>query len=118
MPRLTKIILAVLLAVLLVAPAAEAAPTKQLLRQAKEALRDAPGAPTDLTPILKQLAVRLPGLQGSERREAQSLLARPSDGAADPQGNGYSVPEAAGSPHCSAHYCVHWVASGDDAPSL
>jgi hypothetical protein len=118
MPRPTKIILAAFLAVLLAAPAAEAAPTRQLLRAAKQALRDTPGAPDDLTPILKQLAVRLPGLQGSERREARSLLARPTDGPADPQRNGWTVPEAPGSPSCSSHYCVHWVASGDDAPSL
>jgi hypothetical protein len=120
-PRTIKTSFAVLataLAAGAVSPAAEAAPTKQLLRQAKQALRAAPGAPTDLTPILKQLSVRLPGLHGSERRQAQSLLARPSDGSADPQGNGYTVPEAAASPFCSAHFCVHWVASGDDAPSL
>jgi hypothetical protein len=121
-PRPVTTSLAVLAAALagtaLASPAAEAAPTKQLLRQAKQALRNSPGAPTDLTPILKQLSVRLPGLQGSERREAQSLLARPSDGSADPQGNGYDVPEAPGSPYCTAHYCLHWVAAGDDAPSL
>jgi hypothetical protein len=121
-PRQIKTSLAVLATALVgataLAPAAEAAPTKQLLRQAKRALRNSPGAPTDLTPILKQLSVRLPGLRGSERREAHSLLARPTDGSADPQGNGYSVPEAPDSPYCSAHFCVHWVASGDDAPPL
>src|SRR3954466_8684359 len=100
-PRPIKTSLAMLATVLVAgaaSPAAEAAPTKQLLRQAKQALHDSPGAPTDLTPILKQLSVRLPGLEGSERREAQSLLARPTEGSADPQGNGYDVPEAAGSP--------------------
>ena len=122
MPRPIKTSLAVLATALAaaaaVAPAAEAAPTKQLLKQAKQALAGTHGAPTDLTPILKQLSVRLPGLRGSERREAQSLLARPTDGSADPQNNGYDVPEAPGSPYCTAHYCVHWVASGDDAPLL
>jgi hypothetical protein len=121
-PRQIKTSLAVLATALAgataLAPAADAAPTKQLLRQAKRALTGGPGAPSDLSPILKQLSVRLPGLRGSERREAQSLLARPTDGSADPQGNGYDVPEAPGSPYCTAHYCVHWVASGDDAPSL
>jgi hypothetical protein len=111
-------VLATVLAGGAASPAAEAAPTKQLLRQAKQALHAAPGAPTELTPILKQLAVRLPGLEGAQRREAQSLLARPTDGDADPQGNGYEVPEAPGSPYCTAHFCVHWVAAGDDAPSL
>jgi hypothetical protein len=121
-PRQIKTSLAVLATALAgataLAPAAEAAPTKQLLRQAKLALHNSPGAPTDLTPILKQLSVRLPGLRGSERREAHSLLARPTDGSADPQGNGYTVPEAPGSPSCSAHYCVHWVDSTEDAPPL
>ncbi|MEA2470727.1 MAG: hypothetical protein QOE38_1726, partial [Thermoleophilaceae bacterium] len=122
MPRLTKTSLAVLAAALtstaVASAPAQAAPTKRLLREAKSALHQQPGSPTDLTPILKQLSVRLPGLNGAERREAQSLLARPTDGSADPQGNGYDRPEAAGSPYCTAHYCVHWVASGPDAPSL
>lgn len=122
MPSLRKTSLAVLAAAVssaaVASAPAQAAPTKQLLREAKSAMHQRPGSPTDLTPILKQLSVRLPGLRGAERREAQSLLARPSDGAADPQGNGYDRPEAAGSPYCTAHYCVHWVASGADAPSL
>lgn len=29
----------------------------------------------------------------------------------------YTVPEAPGSPVCTAHFCVHWVAEGIDAPS-
>src|SRR5205823_2620737 len=31
---------------------------------------------------------------------------------------GSTVPEAGNSPLCSAHYCVHWVASSADAPPL
>jgi hypothetical protein len=90
------------------------ASTKQLLKQAKTAFQQRTG--TDLTPVLRQLAVRLPQLKGSERRQAQSLLARPTDGGADPQQSGYTAPEAAASPTCGAHFCVHWVSSGDDAP--
>jgi Family of unknown function (DUF6055) len=30
----------------------------------------------------------------------------------------YSHPEAPGSPACDAHFCVHWVAQGADAPDL
>jgi hypothetical protein len=30
----------------------------------------------------------------------------------------YTVPEAPASPACDAHFCVHWVAEGTDAPSL
>ena len=43
--------------------------------------------------------------------------ARPTDDP-DPNRNAYSVPEAPGSPACSAHFCVHWVAVGLDAPDL
>jgi hypothetical protein len=121
-PRQIKTSLAVLATVFagtaVATPAAGAATTKQLIRQVKQALRASPGAPTDLTPILKQLSVRLPGLEGSQRRQAHSLLARPTDGSTDPQDNGYDVPEAPASPYCTAHFCVHWVASGADAPSL
>ena len=38
---------------------------------------------------------------------------RPTDGSADPQGHGYTVP----SQHlCGPHLCVHWVNSTSDAP--
>ena len=38
---------------------------------------------------------------------------RPTDGNADPQGHGYTVP----SQHlCGPHLCVHWVSSTSDAP--
>jgi hypothetical protein len=121
MPRLRKTVLAVLVAILATAAAtatADAATTGQLLTHAKRALRGTPGAPNDVTPLLKELSTRLPHLHGTERRQAERLLARPTDGSADPQGNGYALPEASGSPSCSAHFCVHWVASGDDAPDL
>ena len=80
MPRLTKTVVAVALtAFAAAAPSADArwqhfaapsgatgAPpsTGQLLRQAKQAF--APGGrAADLTPVLKQLATRLPDLHGS-----------------------------------------------------
>jgi hypothetical protein len=132
LPRLTKPILAMLAAAALAAPAAQgqvqhfasppqpaatsSASTPELLRQAKQALTQRSGA--DLTLVLRELAARLPHLSGWQRREAHSLLARPSDGTADPQDNGYSVPEDSRSPVCSAHFCVHWVDTGDDAPDL
>lgn len=43
--------------------------------------------------------------------------ARPTDDP-DPNRNAYSVPEAPGSPACTRHFCVHWVAEGLDAPNL
>jgi hypothetical protein len=70
----------------------------------------------DLSPVLARLAVTLPALPPSERRRARRLLERPTDGASDPQNTGYAVPEA--TPFCSAHFCIHWVATTADAPPL
>ncbi len=53
-------------------------------------------------------------LAPADRRAAGRLLARPTDGASDP--NGYTVPEAA--PYCLTNFCVHYVTSSFDAPSL
>ncbi|MGH7575308.1 MAG: MXAN_6640 family putative metalloprotease [Longimicrobiales bacterium] len=68
------------------------------------------------TMILRDLAFRLPYLSPSERARAERLLARPTDGAADPEGQGYSVPEAV--PVCEVEFCIHYVASSADAPPL
>lgn len=43
-------------------------------------------------------------------------LARPTD-RAKPTRLTYDVPEARRSPACAAHFCVHWVSEGLDAPS-
>jgi hypothetical protein len=77
-----------------------------------------PARARELTLVLRALAARLGTMTGADRREAVRLLERPTDGNADPQQNGYTATEAPGSPFCSAHYCVHWVASGSDAPDL
>jgi hypothetical protein len=95
------------------ASAAKASP-HQVLRRTERAF--ARGG--DLTPLLRRLALALPQLSGAEKKRAQSLLARPTDGDADPQQNGWSAPEADRSPMCTAHFCVHWVESGADAPPL
>ena len=83
MPRAIKTSFAVLATVLagaaFASPAAEAATTKQLLRQAGQALKGNPSAPSDLTPILKQISARLPGLSGAERREAQHTVSAQRD---------------------------------------
>lgn len=42
---------------------------------------------------------------------------RPGD-AVTPGRNSYTVPEAPRSPDCGAHFCVHWVDQGLDAPRL
>ncbi len=66
------------------------------------------------TLVLRELWLKRNKLRGAERRQADSLLARPSDGAGDRYGFGYTVPEAA--PVCNARLCLHYVASGTDAP--
>jgi hypothetical protein len=98
------------------APGAATTSTPRLLKQVRRSLEQRSG--TDITPLLRELATRLPSLTGSQRRQARALLARPTDGFSDPQDNGWTVPEASDSPSCSAHFCVHWVGTGDDAPDL
>jgi hypothetical protein len=70
--------------------------------------------PHAATLILRDLALRLEDLPPAERAQAKSLLARPSDGAGDPEGWGWEGDEADASPICDAHVCVHWVDFADD----
>jgi hypothetical protein len=105
-------------AALAVPSAAQAATPKtgkQALVMAKQ-LRSGKGVETgrELTPVLKVLAEKLPQLKGAERRNAERMLARPTQGQGNPGEATYSVPEAP--PVCSAHYCVHYVTSTADAP--
>src|SRR4051794_7007519 len=57
------------------ASAAKASP-HQVLRRTEQAF--ARGG--DLTPLLRRLALALPQLSGTEKKRAESLLARPTDG--------------------------------------
>jgi hypothetical protein len=70
----------------------------------------------DVTPLLKQLALDLPSLTGSARKQAVDLLQRPTQGEGGSNELEYEVPEQA--PLCSDHFCVHWVKTTDDAPPL
>lgn len=72
--------------------------------------------PRAATLILRDLVLRLGELTPRQRTEARALLARPTDGGADPAGDGYAVAEEA--PVCTDHGCIHYVASTADAPSL
>ncbi len=72
------------------------------------------GRSVELTPLLKELAVKLPALQGSDRTRARRLLARPTQGETAANESGYSVPEQP--PVCSPHFCIHYVATTADAP--
>ena len=94
MSRLSKTFVAVLSAAALGAPAAHAqvqhfasppspatattTSTPELLKQARRAFDGRSAA--DLTPLLRELAARLPSLRGSERRDARTVLLRPTDG--------------------------------------
>ena len=65
------------------------------------------------TVALRDLWMARPDLTGAEAVEAEALLARPTDGAGDPFGNGYTVPSTR---TCGEHVCVHHVPSTADAP--
>lgn len=71
----------------------------------------------DATLILRDLAIRLRDLSGADRREAERLLARPSDGL-DAEGNGWTAPSADHRVACETNMCFHWVVSTGDAPAL
>ena len=52
-------------------------------------------------------------LDPSQRKVADAIFARPTDGAQDPYGFGYTVPATK---KCKGHFCIHWVTSTSDAP--
>jgi hypothetical protein len=70
--------------------------------------------PRAATLVLRDLIARYRMLGPSGRAMAEQILARPDEGFADPQGDGYSVPEHY---DCKATFCVHWVATTSDAPA-
>lgn len=70
--------------------------------------------PRSATMILRDLVLRLDDLGPVGQARARAILARPTDGAADPQEDGYSVPEA--TPYCTTNACIHYVTSTPDAP--
>jgi hypothetical protein len=70
----------------------------------------------ELTPALRLLSERLPELRGADRRRAQRLFARPTQGEGNAGESEYRTREE--TPFCSAHFCIHWVAKTADAPPL
>ena len=70
----------------------------------------------ELTLALTDLYARRKALSPADRKRADAFFARPTEGAADPGDDGYTVP--AEPPVCSARFCVHYVASTRDAPPL
>ena len=135
------VVVVAVLAALLAVPAAQAeapatpapsssAQARQALAEAQSILRGGTGVLArgtaasaasggeggDATLALRDLVLLKGQLRGADRQAAERLLARPTNGNKDPQGDGYSVPEA--TPVCSDEVCVHYVASTNDKPSL
>ncbi|MBC2934023.1 MXAN_6640 family putative metalloprotease [Nocardioides sp. zg-1228] len=75
---------------------------------------DARAGDPSATLVLRDLWMKRTQLEGDQRRQADALLARPTDGVTDPQGFGYTEAEAA--PLCNTRICVHYVPTGIDAP--
>ncbi len=105
------------------------------LRQARTALGtaervlDGEAAADDPSPslALTDLSLSKDSLRGDERAKAEALLARPTDPEADTTGSGTRPTDGNGDQfgdgydrgskrRCSRHFCLHWVASGNDAP--
>lgn len=74
----------------------------------------------DATPILRELVLQEDELSGSDKRRADRILARPSDGAADPEGDGWRTD--ATERRCLANLdgdpgldvCLNWVTETSD----
>ncbi len=70
--------------------------------------------PRGATAVLRNLAASVRQLSPADRRLAEAILARPTD-----NGNGnYTAPKGDFRHKCFTHFCVHWVRSTRDAPSL
>jgi len=90
------------------------APVSTVVGDARAALAGSSGRDA-ATMALTGLRLAYPRLSATDRAAADSLLARPTDGPADPEQFGYTVAEAA--PACGAHICVHYVPTSPDAPA-
>ncbi|WP_122818232.1 MXAN_6640 family putative metalloprotease [Nocardioides pantholopis] len=89
--------------------------TELIEGEAVAAAEDGPVAatPVEASLVMRDLFAAVPLLRGKDRARAEAILARPTDGAGDPQRFGYTVPS---SRSCSAAFCVHYVTSTADAP--
>lgn len=91
---------------------------RAVLDRAVRALRGtgqerASGPRPDPTIALTELFAVRSRLSGDDRLQADALLARPTDRARDPFGDGYG---ARSTKKCSSVLCLHWVRSTADAP--
>lgn len=71
----------------------------------------------DFTLLLRDLRAGLPHLSRTDAAAARRILARPTDGGSDPNGDGYAA-SAERKKYCpsGANVCVHWVNNTVDAP--
>jgi hypothetical protein len=78
------------------------------------ALFDGRGVETgkELSPVLKDLAVRLKALPADEQREARAILARPTNGQEQAGEEPYSS-KAIEHRLCTEHFCIHWISRPD-----
>ncbi|MGI8607430.1 MAG: MXAN_6640 family putative metalloprotease [Gaiellaceae bacterium] len=74
--------------------------------------------PREATMALRDLAVRVDSLSKSDRRLAKGLLARPTDGASEAPAGYVRVSKSNRKRLCTPRFCVHWVTSGSEKPSL
>ena len=95
----------------LAGPAPAPADAAEVIEEAEAALAGEPGAP-EPTLALNELAQIMPALAGAQRERGETLMARPTDGAADPQGDGYTRPVFA---IVSQNVCVFYTVAGPDA---
>ena len=84
-----------------------------LLDPAPSLARGASAGRPEVSLAMRDLFAALPRLDSADRRTAHGLLARPTDGDADPLGDGYTVPARK---KCRNHVCLHWVPTTADAP--
>jgi hypothetical protein len=67
----------------------------------------------DASLVMRDLFSSLDDLSPAQRKVARGILARPTDGANDAYGYGYTVPAEK---KCKGNFCIHWVTSTADAP--
>jgi len=75
----------------------------------------------DATLVLRDLVAARPALSRSDRRLADALLARPTDGANvndDSSAIWNSTARAHKKRFCNTHFCIHWTTRTTEAPSL
>ena len=80
---------------------------RKALNDVRSTLRDGAEAPSkDLTVKLRDLRVLRRSLGGADRAEADRILARPTDRAGDPEGDGWNV-SSVETISCGTSACIH-----------